>query len=1412
MSKKLIISICTSTYQHQGRQEELPVLKTTRQELQRLFTGQLGYEGGLEEISENPTAQVMNMGLSRWFHAAERNTDDLVVIYYTGHGEIGGSADRFFLLTTDFEYPHYTGSAFPLDELGDMIFTDHTGHGGHIRQLLLIVDSCYSGAGSLDLMEKLGKQFKRPSDDTAFYVLAAAFPEQIAMKGLFVNSLKDILNDPATAGVHQRSISVEQLTAELTRRLKPYKPMLLAMFAGEKVPEFFPNRFFREGLAQNLTQEQVRTAIAHPELTEFWGPRSRGVDAESQPGWYFSGRKEITKEVSDWFADPDGPNLSIITGQPGAGKSAFLSRFVAASDPGYRARMPAGVLSDMSEVFSAVNTSVFSRNKTFGDIVAELAQTLRSEQNVPSIAAAITARAAQEPYRIVLDALDEARQPVQLIRDLIGPLAEIKNVKILVGTRQEFIRYFKGDTLQKHIDDEQYTSHVDIRDYALTRLGTDQSGASANPFLGREDLATAVAEQIAAAAYPNFLLAKLLVDNLLKNTELPAQIQGLELPATVATAFSAYFQTFGDREEMVRDLLLPLALAEGSGLPWGHLWAAVAAAITRVDYSNADISTLMQIAGSLIVESTIEGLSVYRLYHQALADTLLNGADLPGLHRKVYETLYDVVPLHFDGSGRNWQLAGPYSLNYLSTHAGKAGMLSGLVHDAGFLLNAQPDHLSGDLKIFEAQVPAKLRYAFKNILHLIKAKPKGEAAPNLLLQAFQLGYLAELDFSAVPPSLFTWKPDWVIWDNTLPHQVIADGKSEIYFSTVTEYKGSAAALVGRQDGSLEIWNLLTGECVYQYRPPEMAYIREMALLETTGGTLLVSRGASERFSVIEIDAKRSKVVELPEEISAFCLIDTPTGAICLTVSHEKTLLNCYTLPEFKLIPGQNKLLSNYVYYLLPQIIGGKQHVWVAGDFRGPGEPRRQPAQHLLTVPELQTVWQDEARQTGIFHHIQPTSVLGWDLLVVNADTAGKAELWELWPPKLLFQDIKDSEYTAIYFYEGSVYKLNVSYAHFSVAELSRSGEANDQLQADLIFTMPAAHQLNGYRFLYFPGDSQRPMLLGRDSGHLNIWDIQEIMAFDYDRTPSITTMKAECSTYDEKLPAVFFIGGKNGILELDLETGVTLRIFPITEFGDIKFLVHTSVAGKLIGGTERGQLMTIYLDEPGRPPEVFAEYDQLVALRVLQLDQKEMVAASVGNDHIYHVEIIDPATGDIFTNGSKYGLRHGQGDKALFGLAVLANAEGFRLAFASRYGQVMIADTAKTAAYPAYQTWKVPYTGNEYVRALTISQVGQQYLLAAGTDDGNLAVWDLDMPTARFAVHGAHLSRIKHLLFVHSGTKTVLISAGLDGNIKIWSPDLRHILSVEVGSEITTLLSPAPDLLIAGTEKGIFKISLLQVF
>ena len=347
--------------------------------------------------------------------------------------------------------------------------------------------------------------------------------------------------------------------------------------------------------------------------------------------------------------------------------------------------------------------------------LASIAATVGIEETQPGLL--VDALAHQEKrWVILLDALDEAINPHEIARDLLRPLSLVPTVRLLVGTRRDDILPALGSSIVvMDLDDPEYADRADFAEYVKCRLLAEGDPTRSTPYRGKPKLAGKVAEAVSEKAYPVFLIARLISQTLIDAAE-PVDLNRPEwreqFPSTVGDAFDEYLDRFGTGEQRVRHLLRPLAYAEGTGLPWENLWAPLASAIAGVPYTDSDIEWLLDHAGAYIVEGSEEGRSVYRLYHQALADHLRPKGQAAENQRRFTNTLIEQTPDRISSAGKDWLRASPYVTQHLAAHAAQAGRLGELVVDPLYVVAAEPDRL---LRPGRPQ-PASTRRAGQNVL------------------------------------------------------------------------------------------------------------------------------------------------------------------------------------------------------------------------------------------------------------------------------------------------------------------------------------------------------------------------------------------------------------------------------------------------------------------------------------------------------------------------------------------------------------------------------------------------------------------------------------------------------------------------------------------------------------------------
>ncbi|MFE0776416.1 AAA family ATPase [Streptomyces sp. NPDC058861] len=606
--------------------------------------------------------------------------DEAVVVYITGHG-LRGPSGRHYLTFGDTSSGRLLGTAFPTSELVTQVLDSEAEH------VLVLVDSCF--AGSLDselrkLLEDLS--LARRGLKTLAVVVSGDFHESPRV-GEFTELLGKAL---AKAGDESAGFTASHLTFEewdsLLRTVGRENPGLIeAVWAWPRsrddVPSLcLPNPHF---VAEEQVVQAPRQplALSAPALDQYWLNRASGRTGESDPGWYFSGRQALMRQLVEFVADGEG--VLAVTGAAGSGKSALLARLVTFSDPLFAVESRfADVVSTVAEELrpglGSVDAAVVARGKSSLELLQDLLSAFDAAvSSAPPLQALLallgdTGIRLARPVTVVVDGVDEAQQPRSVLSDVLVPLARLKGadgspaVRLVLGMRSSAQGAEDGklrDAAADQLLDVLHTllqANAVEQEVPLARMRTDGPGVVGDitayvrallqmpensPYYGLGDAAGQAADIIAQAVEPSFLDARLAAAQLrsapaVQDTDEKAWRERL-LEGTLALFSSDLRQVALDQSVRIDVLLAVLraaAFAQGAGLPWAEVWPAVASAVLGAGAPGAPgaqelddvIRTVRhsRLVGYLVTGQE-DGRVTYRPAHQRLTEVLLrNPADL----------------------------------------------------------------------------------------------------------------------------------------------------------------------------------------------------------------------------------------------------------------------------------------------------------------------------------------------------------------------------------------------------------------------------------------------------------------------------------------------------------------------------------------------------------------------------------------------------------------------------------------------------------------------------------------------------------------------------------------------------------------------------------------------------------------
>ena len=781
---------------------------------------------GTDLLGDGQAAQVLRR-LEDW----EPDHRRPLLLYWTGHGVLRSEGELFLICRDSPSEPGAeTSAVIRGSTLGALLAAKQ------VPQVILFLDACHSGGGVGEVVKGYLQKRDRLRKDAAkrmsLAVISTAQKDERAREGAFADALIRFVDGPCEGSAElERSerLSIGQFAAALQQILDGTDGNIQTLerqSCGLREP-MLDNPHYKPHLLDFPAQLRAgRDAAIDGSLAEHFMLKFRGIEVLGDRGWYFSGRRRTLEKIAGWLAEPN-PGLFVLTGPPGCGKSAVLGRLAVLSDP--RARRLAeqagalgGPLGPGAEA-NILDVGLHIRGLTLAECVAGIASGLGVEAADARTLCRQVADRAQATGRaqvVMVDALDEAKPADRLAiaADLLRPLAEVGRAKVLVGVRPQTPAEADGvapvfgvlEQWARHIwrlNQDDPDGESDIADYIERRLLDHDS----SPYVRRDrpDAAHDAARLLARRAGGIFLLARAFCQVLVHQEVIPdlESADNRELFSTdVDLVFAADLTRFGPQEQVIRDLLTPLAWAEGKGLPM-PLWAAVVDRL-RSDRSHPPVRAegmqpLIEMAAAYLIESSEDGQPVYRLYAEQFARFLRAGADPVEMQTSVTEALVESVQVE---GMRVWDTANPYVRRHLPAHAAACGQLRDLVDDPLFLAYADPDGLRA---VIGGVDPQRKPYArlYGRVAHRMRT----------LVPAERLALLQESASRDEPELLPTLALFDLVWrglgSTSLPtpfHRVLSGSAEAPYLVGIL--RAQDRSIVASYDGStVNAWDPVNGE-------------------------------------------------------------------------------------------------------------------------------------------------------------------------------------------------------------------------------------------------------------------------------------------------------------------------------------------------------------------------------------------------------------------------------------------------------------------------------------------------------------------------------------------------------------------------------------------------------------------------
>ena len=548
--------------------------------------------------------------------------------------------------------------------------------------------------------------------------------------------------------------------------------------------------------------------------------RARGQRSAARGGDLFRGRHVALDRVREWLAAVEPPGQALlITGQPGAGKSAVLARAALSVEAGH----------------GGPGLAFHARAATTGDFLTALADLtgVARSASADELVTSLADMPGQPPIPVVLDALDEAAsdRDRRQITEALAELAVLPWLRVAVATRTMAVGnpFAPGGLLSSmgvttrddynliDLDSDTYFDLEGLRQFAAALLAQDgmdhpgPPGAAWTQYSARPGVCDRLAAVIAERAGRNFLVAAMAAVPLsTARTMTDPAAKGFDpvgIPSGVGEALSKYLDRLPDqRRERDRELLTALAYARGAGLD-DPAWLAFAAAL-GYDARVADLDALRRspAADYLLQTTTTErgARPVTRLFHQALADELLAPRHQPSDE----SALLDMLLGQAEHVG--WQ--DRYLREHTAEHAAAAGRIDQLLEDPHYLLTVDPARLVPHLRTARsASAQATATVYRQSAHHLAPLDRSAQGASQLELTAHYLGCrsLAARIATAAPDR--PWRTHWSHGGRATGHQVLTGHTGWVHaVATGRLPDGTPVIVSGGQDGTVRVWRLADG--------------------------------------------------------------------------------------------------------------------------------------------------------------------------------------------------------------------------------------------------------------------------------------------------------------------------------------------------------------------------------------------------------------------------------------------------------------------------------------------------------------------------------------------------------------------------------------------------------------------------
>jgi WD40 repeat protein len=474
--------------------------------------------------------------------------------------------------------------------------------------------------------------------------------------------------------------------------------------------------------------------------------KAQGAE-EGEISWFFEGREKELGIIARWLRSV-AHGMLVVTGPAGSGKSALLGNMLVHALPELRDALERrGLVASLGpeqlppdNVFSE---AVHLSGLTIPEIVRRLARgaglgTLPSQvdpaagiaRDLDWLAQHVALRVRDTHLTFLVDALDEATDPLDTARSVLARLAQIPGVRIVVGTRASTLERPDFPTADENllealavsgtrasglVEVVRVTRDADaVERYVRRRLREAGSfgvrGHRVPGFSASADdmarAAKAVAGQDREFLFARLVVYELLADGTLLNPGRAVSLQRL-LAGDHRDVFARALERLKSQDDRFMPLMQALALARGRGLPVeGDVWAIMGSAIagdpvgSRTPPSTswiprAALHELLDKAQAYIAVDMDSGQTVYRLAHRTFVE-YFSGATAAETRLAQHRHRLAALGLLANAEGVTGSNLSAYVSRHLSGHVADSECWTELAGKPYVLDRLDPEAVTGD--------------------------------------------------------------------------------------------------------------------------------------------------------------------------------------------------------------------------------------------------------------------------------------------------------------------------------------------------------------------------------------------------------------------------------------------------------------------------------------------------------------------------------------------------------------------------------------------------------------------------------------------------------------------------------------------------------------------------------------------